>query len=310
MRCNARLVPYRRLIPLLLLCAAVSLLVSGCAGTPDTPAAPTATPVALPTVDPSASGDIRQLEENLLAGAANALKLEIKALSENSDIASVRVPDQILNQFLDALQDEKQWKHEAGRYTLAAASGGDYVYEKPYSNLITGSSTDVYTIEDDEGRVEEIVDNTRFDPFTWVMSGEGGGEFAYMTVYSLVDNAGEGTIETVSQLNGQITGWSYDAFAVREGRYCFFDVQLSPDEEGLIASPYQWILCIGDIGAASARIEEIMVETGDLILPMEGLDLSLDPDTLMNRMEKRGTQRSLLTLSEGNINYSEHNTGK
>ena len=310
MRRNARLVPYRRLIPLLLLCAAVSLLVSGCAGTPDTPAAPTVTPVPLPTVDPSASGDIRQLEEKLLAGAASALKLEIKALGENSGIASVRVPDQILNQFLDALKDENQWKHEAGRYTLAAASGGDYVYEKPYSNLITGSSTDVYTIEDDEGRVEEIVDNTRFDPFTWVMSGEGGGEFAYMTVYSLADNAGEGTIETVSQLNGQITGWSYDAFAVREGRYCFFDVQLSPDEEGLIASPYQWILCIGDIGADSARIEEIMVETGDLVLPMEGLDLSLDPDTVMNRMEKRGAQRSLLTLSEGSISYSEHNTGK
>ena len=179
------------------------------------------------------------------------------------------------------------------------------MYEKPYSELITGSSTDVYTIEDDEGWVEEVVDNTRFDPFTWVMSGEGGGEFVYMSVYELQEDAGSGQIETVSRLNGSISGWSHDEFRVADGRYRFIDLQLSPDEEGLIQTPYRWILCIGDIGQDSARIEEIGLPTQALELPLSGLDLMRSGEELIPEAERLGDRISLLTLNKGSIAYSE-----
>lgn len=295
----------QRLIELLLFCVFTAFLLTGCASKPAEDPAPTATPAPVLTADPQASGEIRELEERLLAGAANALRLETQAVAENNAIASARVPSQILHQFLDALADEGEWTHEAGKYTRTASSGGDYVYEKPYSELITGSSTDVYTIEDDEGWVEEVVDNTRFDPFTWVMSGEGGGEFVYMSVYELQEDAGSGQIETVSRLNGSISGWSYDEFRVADGRYRFIDLQLSPDEEGLIQTPYRWILCIGDIGQDSARIEEIGLTTQALELPLSGLDLMRSGEELISEAERLGDRISLLTLNKGSIAYSE-----
>ncbi len=295
----------QRLIELLLFCVFTVFFLTGCAAKKDAEKLPSATPVPVKTVDPHATGEVRQLEEKLLAGAANALSLETRALSENSGIASVRVPDQVLNQFLDALADEGEWSHEAGKYTRTVSSGGDFVYEKPYSELITGSSTDVYTIEDEEGWVEEIVDNTRYDPFTWVMSGEGGGEFVYMSVFELQDDASSGIIETVSRLNGNISGWSYDEFRTAGNRYRFIDLQLSPDTEGLIEAPYQWILCIGDIGADSARIEEIGLVTQELEMPLEGLTLTVTGDELTARAERLGSRKSLLTLREGSISYAE-----
>ena len=304
---KTRISPRGRL-GLLLVCAA--LLLSGCGQAPEKTNEPTAVPVAAKTADPRLSGNFQELENKLLAGAANALRLEQLALTENSTITSVRVPDQVLNQFLDALADEAAWKHAAGRYTLSVTSGGDYVYEKPYSELITGSSTDVYTIEDADGWVEEIVDNTRYDPFTWVMSGEGGGEFAYMTVYDLSEDAGDGTIETVSRLNGGVSGWSYDSFAVRDGVYRFLDLQLSPDEEGQIKTPYSWILCVGEIGRDEARIEEIGLQTQELALPADGLTLAGSSDSLFRQAEALGTTRTMLTLKNGSVSYTEYTQGK
>ena len=295
----------QRLIELLLFCVFTVFFLSACSEKKDALKEPAATAIPVQTVNPEATGDVRHLEEKLLAGAADALRLESRALSENSGIASVRVPGQVLNQFLDALADEGEWVREAGKYTRTASSGGDYVYEKPYSELITGSSTDVYTIEDEEGWVEEIVDNTRYDPFTWVMSGEGGGEFVYMSVYELQDDASAGIIETVSRLNGNVSGWSYDEFRTEGNRYRFIDLQLSPDEEGLIEAPYRWILCVGDIGADSARIEETSLVTQELMMPREGLTLTSSADSLTALAETMGNRKSLLILSDGSITYTE-----
>ena len=304
MRRHIWLATYKR-IALLLLCALTVALAAGCAEKPAN--APTATPAARQTADPRVSGDAHVLQEKLLAGASEALLFEVRALSEYSNASSARIPDQLVNQFLDALTDDKAWTHEQGHYTLTVTSGGDFVYEKPYSKLIHGSSTDVYTIENDEGMVEEIVDNTLYDPFTWVMSGEGGGEFAYMTVYDLREDAGGGTVETVSRFNGAISGWAHDAFDTAGGRYRFVDLQLSPDEEGVIEAPYQWILCIGDIGKDSVRIEEFSLKTDELKLPIEGFSLSETAEALTGRAEQFGKRRSLLTMSDGNINYTEYN---
>ena len=286
------------------MCALTVALAAGCAEKPAD--VPTATPIAQQTADPRVTGDAHVLQEKLLAGAAEALRFETRVLSEYSSASSARIPDQLVNQFLDALTDDKSWTHEQGHYTLTVSSGGDFVYEKPYSKLIYGSSTDVYTIEDDEGRIEEIVDNTLYDPFTWVMSGEGGGEFAYMSVYDLREDAGSGSIETVSRLNGAISGWAYDMFSAENGHYRFLDLQLSPDEEGVIETPYQWILCVGDIGADSAYIEEISLTTDELKLPIEGFSLSETSEKLADRAERVGKRRSLLTLSGGSISYTEY----
>ena len=293
---------------LLTLCVLAALLAAGCGDTRE--AEPTATPIPQQTVNPSLPEGVRRLEEKLLAGAADALRLEADALRENSAIVSVRVPDQILNQFLDALSDDHTWEHKENSYLLTVTSGGQYVYEKPYSETITGSSTDVYTIPGEPGEVEEIVDNTRYDPMTWVMSGEGGGAFDYMSVYELRDDASGGSIVTVSQLNGQVSGWSYDEFAVRDGHYCFMDVQLSPNEEGLIEAPYQWILCLGDISAEQARIEEITLETQALELPAEELKLSAGMETLFSQAAGMGRRRSLLTARDGTISYTESIDGE
>ena len=301
---------FRPLLRLVLLCAAAAVLLCGCGKAPEKEAAPTATPIPAKTANPRLSEGFRRLEEQLLAGASAALQLENRVLSENSAVSSVRVPDQVVNQFLDALADEAAWKHEAGKYTLSVDSSGNYVYEKPYSELITGSSTDVYTIENEDGWVEEIVDNTRFDPFTWVMSGEGGGAFAYMTVYELQEDGNSGTVETVSRLNENISGWSYDAFDTHSGSYRFVDLQLSPDEEGQIASPYRWILCLGEIGANAARIEEIGLETAELSLPLNGLSLAEPAETLIRRAESLGRLETLLTLEDGKVTYTEYGQGK
>ena len=289
---------------LILLCVLAASLLVGCGKAPE--ADPTPTPLPLQTADPRLTGDARTLQEKLIEGARYALQLEERVFVEDPGIVSARVPDQLLNQFLDALADGKPWTHSGGTYTKTASSSGDYTYEKPYSELITGSSTDVFTIEDDTGFVEEIVDNTRFDPFTWVMSGEGGGTFAYMTVYELAEDAAAGSIETVSRLNGDISGWSRDMFRTEAGRYRFADLQLSPDEEGQIKAPYQWILCVGDIGEKDARIMEIGIETAELALPA---DLILD-GTLLDQAERRGVKRSQLILDSGNINYTDYSLGK
>ena len=172
--------------------------------------------------------------------------------------------------------------------------------------LITGSATDVYTIEDDTGWVEEIVDNTRYDPFTWVMSGEGGGQFAYMSVYGLNDDASGGELETVSRLDNSISGWSYDAFLAENGRYRFVELQLSPNEDGAIEAPYQWVLCVGDIGRSDARIEEFLLTGDELRLPREGLGLDLSADALSMEAARRGQRLSLLTLTDERLSYTEY----
>ena len=289
---------------LLIMCVSAVFALSACGKAPET--AVTATPVPERTVDPALNSETRALEERLIAAAGDALSLETRALQENSDISSVRVPDQLLNQFLDALADENAWQHAQGRYTLTTSSGGDYVYEKPYSELITGSATDVYTIEDDTGWVEEIVDNTRYDPFTWVMSGEGGGQFAYMSVYGLNDDASGGELETVSRLDNSISGWSYDAFLAENGRYRFVELQLSPNEDGAIEAPYQWVLCVGDIGRSDARIEEFLLTGDELRLPREGLGLDLSADALSMEAARRGQRLSLLTLTDERLSYTEY----
>ena len=292
---------------LILLCAVTALALSGCSG--GSPA-PTASPMPVRTADPTLTGNTKNLEDKLLAGADIALKLETQVLSENSAVASVRIPDQILNQFLDALPDESAWTLQNGRYTATHSSGGSYVYEKPYSELITGSATDVYTIEDDTGWVEEIVDNTRYDPFTWVMSGEGGGSFAYMTVYELAEDASDGHIETVSRLNGDISGWSYDTFAVQGDSYRFIDLQLSPEEDGTIKAPYQWVLCVGSIAPNNARIEEIELQTDELALPTAGLDLGMSADALSLKIGSMGERLTLLTVKDSNVQYTEYRNGR
>ena len=306
----------RRLIGLLAMCAAAVLALSGCGKAPDPVS--DATPVPMHTVDPSLTGDMRRLEEKLIAGASNALRLEINVLQENSGAASARVPDQIINQFLDALKDQDAWTHENGQYKLTASSSGNYVYEKPYSELISGSSTDVYKIEDETGWVEEVVDNTRYDPFTWVMSGEGGGEFAFMSVYQIAEDAGTGSIETVSRLNGSVSGWSYDEYLVTDGHYRFIDLQLTPEEDRRISElpsdsdvsgedvpVYRWVLCVGDITADSARIEEFELETGALAMPREGISLS-SADTLFQNADRLGRRLTLLTSDKGRISYIEY----
>ena len=295
---------YLRAARLLLILTAVALLLSGCGQEKSSGTA--VTPLPVPTADPTVSSGTRTLEEALISRTSAALQLETRVLQENSAIASARVPDQILNQFLDALRDEKAWTQEQGRYTLTASSGGNFVYDKPYSELITGSSTDVYTIEDETGWVEEIVDNTRYDPFTWVMSGEGGGAFAYMSVYSLEADASAGSVETVSRLNDAISGWSSDAFTAADGHYRFIDLQLSPDAEGAIEAPYTWVLCIGDISADSAKIEEFTLMTEELRLPLDGLSLSMTADALSQQAERLGQRLSLMTLSKGEISYYEY----
>ena len=279
-------------------------MLSGCAQ--EKPAEPSVTALPVPTADPAVSSGTRALEEALISRTSAALQLETRVLQENSAIASARVPDQILNQFLDALRDESAWTKEQGRYTLTATSGGNFVYEKPYSELITGSSTDVYTIEDETGWVEEIVDNTRYDPFTWVMSGEGGGAFAYMSVYTLEADASAGSVETVSRLNDAISGWSSDAFTAADGHYRFIDLQLSPGEEGAIEAPYNWVLCVGDITADSAKIEEFALTTEELKLPLEGLSLSMSADALSQQAGRVGQRLSLMTLDKGEISYHEY----
>ena len=286
------------------LCLSAALLLSACAKAPEPPA-PTASPQPAPTVNPSLPDDMQGLERTLLDGAQAALRLETAALQENSRITSVRVPDQTLNQFLDALTDSAAWQHTEGGYYLNTSSGGDFTYDKPYSELIEGSSTDVFTIEDEEGWVEEIVDNVRYDPFTWVMSGEGGGDFAYATAYWLADSAQEGRIETVSRLNGSISGWSYDVFKVEDRAYRFMDIQLSPDENGAIEAPYRWALCVGWIGDTGARIEEYVLHTDTLERPLSSLSLAQDRDALFEDASRNADRRTRLTVENGEIVYQE-----
>lgn len=287
------------------LCLAAALLLSACGKAPETPE-PTASPLPVPTVDPTLSGEMQALEQALLEGARPALALENAALSENSRITSVRIPDQTLHQFLDVLSDGAAWQHTEDGYYLNTSSGGDFTYEKPYSELIEGSATDVFTIEDETGLVEEIVDNVRYDPFTWVMSGEGGGDFVYATAYWLADSGQEGRVETVSRLNGSISGWSYDLFQVADGQYRFLDIQLSPDENGAIQSPYRWAVCVGWIGANAARIEEYELRTDALERPLASFSLSQDPDALFAAAAQSASRRTQLTAEDGQIQYQEY----
>lgn len=285
------------------LCAAVALLLSACAKAPEQAATPS--PAPQQTVNPALPEGMQALEQALLAGAQPALKLETAVLGENAAIDSVRIPSQILTQFLDALSGGT-WQHGDEGYTYAATSGGDFTYDKPYSELIEGSATDVFTIEDDEGWVEEVVDNIRYDPFTWVMSGEGGGDFAYASAYRLADSGGEGRLETVSRLNGSISGWSYDLFRATDGQYRFLDLQLSPNEDGTIEAPYRWVLCVGWMDRDNAWIEEYELNTDTMDLPLGSLSLDQTRESLFMDASRGAKRLTQLKYEGGKLSYAEY----
>jgi len=248
---------------LVLMLCGCALLLSACGG-----GAPGHTPAPTATVNPAADKESAAAAQALTGQLAAVRQIEERVTAAAPQITSVRMPGQVLDLFLNAVNSGEDFEEKDGVLRLTRSTGGLYTYEKPYSDLIQGSSTDIYTVEDDNGLVMETIDNTLYDPISFVLSGEGGGEFVFAGIYEMRPDGSGGTTETVSRLNDAISGWSYDLFYRQDDATYFVDCQLSPGEDGTVTAPYHFVLCFGSVRNGDMTVREYEVTKNDLTLPL------------------------------------------
>ena len=247
----------------IVLCLCLILL---CACSNQASQTPTPTPEPAATSAPIAG-------ESSLQGALNALQEAQKSqleyldgvLSAREDAYAARIPLENQQSLIAAVGQAQDVVWSDGDYVFSFSSGGNFRYEKPYADITYGVNTDIYVVSDD-GELEETNEVLFYDPLTYVLSGEGGGEFAYASRYLLASGGNSGSFETVSSLDSVITGWSHYEFSISDGTLAFADAQLSLSANQT-AAPYTWVICVGLVTKNSAEIMEFTAQTVDLSLP-------------------------------------------
>lgn len=250
---------------LFLLLTVLSLLLCACGDNAQQTAEVTAEP-AVQTLAPDGSNAEQVLSDSILASVSDITPLLTAAQEALPEAYTALIPAQAAQTMADAVLSAETLTLTDGEYKISLSSGGDFEYEKPYSSLIYGDNVDEYTIESDDGTVEETVENVYHDPLSYVLSGTGGGEFSYASYYLVRADGQRGKSETVSRLNAQITGFSHTEFARSGSAFYFVDAQLSL-EANQTDGPYTWTICVGATSADAADLFEFTAVTQTLALP-------------------------------------------
>lgn len=259
----------RALLALMLLGALI--LLSGCGANNQTApektqavAVPTAASVsAAPNVlDSKLSQPVSQIRKD----TEKPLLFCDKILSVMENAACARIPSESLGAFLTAAARAQSADYSDGNYLFAESESGMYSYDKPYADITAGADTSVFFLSE-KGESVEKTEFTLCDPLTYVLSGFGGGDFDYASLYTLSASGQGGSSKTVSRLNNQITGWSHFEFFIKDGMLSFADAQLSLSANQT-EGPYDWVLCVGRVSDKDAAIMEFPVQTDDLVLPV------------------------------------------
>ena len=253
-------------IALCVLLALFAFSLCACGG--DRPAAePTEQPAAVqtPTDNPTASETALNLSGAVEAACADYETLVQRTLEAIPQAYTASVPRQNAEAFRQAILDAPDLAEKDGLYTFSLSSGGDYVYDKPYASVTYGENVDTYVVSGDD-EPKETVQNTYYDPLSYVLSGEGGGEFAYASYYIVSADGKSGEYETVSRLNERITGYSHYEFVRSDDAFYFADAQLSLSVDQT-EGPYTWVICVGTFGKDDLDLFEFSLNTQTLSLP-------------------------------------------
>ena len=252
---------------LFLLLLVLSLLLCACGdNTQSTAVVDTTAAVETQTVAPDGSNTAQALADSVLAAVSDITPLLNAAQEALPEAYTALIPAQATEAVANAILSVEALNLTDGECKISLSSGGDFEYEKPYSFLDYGDTVDEYTIEADDGTVEETVENIYHDPLSYVLSGNGGGEFSYASYYLVQADGQRGESETVSRLNDQITGYSHTEFARSGSAFYFVDAQLTL-EANQTEGPYTWTICVGVATADAADLAEFTTTTQTLALP-------------------------------------------
>ena len=159
-----------------LLCAALALILCACGNGGDQKTQETLEPAW--TVNPSLKGGASKTVEKVLSSSAAADALSLKVKTALGQVTALNVPGQIARSVAQAASEESALKAENGWYSFSRSTGGRYSFDKPYAAVMAEGRMDSYVISD-EGELRETQEKVFYDPLAYVMSGEGGGDFAY-----------------------------------------------------------------------------------------------------------------------------------
>lgn len=281
-----------------LMLAVLTCLLCACGAANDAPA-PTEAPTSAPFLGTGDTANDRlALIQAVLATTKAYQPAKDHLLAALPDAVNAEVPFGNAERLAGIVTDNRLPEQKNGEYVYSLSSGGSFVYERPYADVTYGSNTDTYVVSD-TGEPYEAVENVKYDPLSFVLSGEGGGNFAYASYYILSADGARGEQETVSRLDEAVTGYSHYEYALEGGALSFIDVQLSLSNDQT-EGPYTWAVLLGVWRADGADILEFTLQTSSLALP-EGLPKVYETraaDVAACAQSYAGSTLSRLTLSE------------
>ena len=257
---------------LFLVCALSLALLSACSNGGDGKPQETLEPRW--TVNPALPDESSRTIQKVLSVSAEADALNLKVKNALGQVTSLNVPGQIVRSVAQAASEEGVLTPEQGWISFSRSTGGRYSFDKPYAAVMAEGRMDSYVISD-EGEPRETQETVFYDPLSYVMSGEGGGDFAFATYYRIREDGLCAETETVSRLNDAISGWSRDVYLREGGTLWFADVQLMPsvDQGDEAATEWSWRICVGSVSANEASVREFEEKTTELALPSRFPDL-------------------------------------
>ena len=290
-----------------LLCAALAFILCACGNGGDQKPQETLEPAW--TVNPSLTGGASKTVEKVLSSSAAADALSLKVKNALGQVTALNVPGQIARSVAQAASEESALKAENGWYSFSRSTGGRYSFDKPYAAVMAEGRMDSYVISD-EGELRETQETVFYDPLSYVMSGEGGGDFAYASYYMIREDGLCAETETVSRLNNDVSGWSHDVYLMENGKLWFADAQLIPqvNQGDETASPaWSWRICVGSVSAGEASVREFDLETAELSLPAEFPDLRGAGAQAVSALLSRPGPVTDLTVRDDRVTLADEN---
>ncbi len=290
----------KKLRVLCLMLFALTFLLCACArdgGAPKETAAPT------PTLAPGLEKGTKDLVTQVLACSAQAESLSLQAKNALGQVTVLSVPGQITRAVADAASRQESLALQDGWYSFTESTGGLYYFDKPLAAVMGKESADTYVISE-IGEPLETQDAAFREPFDYVMSGLGGGEFVYASYYLIRQDGKCAETETVSRLNDDISGWSKDAYLYDNGTLWFADIQLVPQVqsgEAAQVTGYQWRVCAGRAADRDVLVREFEVNTAELALPDLFPDIRSGGSAAVQRLMDRTDALSTLEFKNGSF---------
>ena len=287
-----------------LLCCLMLLMLTACSNGGQ-PAGETAAPSM--TVNPAVPDAVQQALKAVLASAQEADGLNLRVKNGLGQITSLSVPGQIARDITQAASEETSLSPENGWYSFSRSSSGRYSFQKPLAAVMMEEQADSYVISDD-GEPRETQEAAFYDPLDYVMSGEGGGQFAFASYYLIREDGQCAETENVSRLNDAVSGYSRDTFLRENGTLYFADIQLIPrvdTGEDPAQSVWAWRLCVGTVRGAEAEVREYDLETAELAVPDIFPDLRGQGSAAVTQLMERPGPLVSLSVKNGTATLTD-----